>query len=166
MASPLEMENCAYIRRSWPASQKGIHMKMRAAFASILLVMSIASASATVRISDDRGGRIGSYLAKYKALRVSGEQVVIDGTCASACTMLLGAIPRNRICVTPRAVLAFHAAWDPTPGGNQVSSAGNQYLWSNYPPDVRQWISRHGGLGQRIIYLRGPELTAMYPACR
>jgi len=44
----------------------------------------------------------------------NGEQVMIDGTCASACTMLLGVIPRNRICVTPRAVLAFHSAWTPT----------------------------------------------------
>jgi hypothetical protein len=59
---------------------------------------------------------------------------MIDGTCASACTMLLGVIPRNRICVTQRAVLAFHSAWTPTSEGEQISSAGNFYLWSNYPP--------------------------------
>ncbi len=142
-------------------------MKARAVSAVILpLLLSMASASATVRIYDDPGGQIGTYLAKYKALRMSGEKVVIDGTCASACTMLLGAIPRDRICVTPRATLAFHAAWNPAPGGNQVSSAGNRYLWSNYPPAVRKWISRHGGLGQQIIYLHGAELTAMYPPCR
>jgi len=133
--------------------------------AMLLLMMSIGSASATVRIQDDDGGQIGQYLAKYKALRVSGERVVIDGTCASACTMLLGSIPRNRICVTPRATLAFHAAWNPTPGGTQISTAGNSYLWSSYPSDVRKWISRHGGLRSQIIYLRGPELFAMYPIC-
>ena len=44
---------------------------------------------------------------------------------------------------------------NPTSEGNQVSSAGNQYLWSNYPSDVRKWISRHGGFGLQIIYLRG-----------
>ena len=133
--------------------------------AMLLLLLSMASASATVRIQDDDGGQIGQYLAKYKALRVSGERVVIDGTCASACTMLLGTIPRNRICVTPRATLAFHAAWNPTPEGTKVSDAGNRYLWSNYPTDVRKWISRHGGLRSQIIYLRGPELFAMYPIC-
>ena len=133
--------------------------------AMLLLLLSMASASATVRIQDDDGGQIGQYLAKYKALRVSGERVVIDGTCASACTMLLGTIPRNRICVTPRATLAFHAAWNPTPEGTEVSYAGNRYLWSNYPTDVRKWISRHGGLRSQIIYLRGPELFAMYPIC-
>ncbi|MFZ2082616.1 MAG: hypothetical protein WAV38_39360 [Xanthobacteraceae bacterium] len=141
-------------------------MKTRAMSATMLLLMSISSAFAAVRIYDDRGGQIGEYLAKYQALRVSGEQVVIDGTCASACTMLLGTIPRNRICVTPRAVLEFHAAWDPRPAGQVVSSAGNHILWSSYPSGVRKWISRHGGLASRIIYLRGPELYAMYPICR
>jgi hypothetical protein len=132
----------------------------------VLMVTSLSSASATVRISDDRGGQIGDYLAKYHALRENGERVMIDGTCASACTMLLGVIPRNRICVTPRAVLAFHSAWTPTSEGEQISSAGNYYLWSNYPAAVREWIIQHGGLHTQIIYLRGPELAAMYPSCR
>src|SRR5271169_569652 len=140
-------------------------MKARPVLTAMLVMMNIASASATVRIYDDFGGQIGDYLAKYQTLRMSGERVAIDGTCASACTMLLGAIPRNRICVTPRAALAFHAAWTPS-GDAVVSSEGNRYLWSNYPRDVREWISRHGGLGPQIIYLRGPELSAMYPACR
>jgi hypothetical protein len=141
-------------------------MRARVAAAAMLLTMNVSSASATVRISDDRGGQIGDYLTKYHALRENGEQVMIDGTCASACTMLLGVIPRNRICVTPRAVLAFHSAWTPTSEGEQISSAGNYYLWSNYPPTVRKWIIQHGGLHARIIYLSGAELAAMYPACR
>ena len=143
-------------------------MDARAVLAAMLLMMmSVASASATVRIYDDRGGQIGSYLAKYQALRASGEQVVIDGTCASACTIVLGLIARNRICVTPRAILKFHTAWDLTPTGNRVVSiSGNRILWSYYPNDVRKWISRHGGLVSRIIHLSGPELAAMYPTCR
>jgi hypothetical protein len=144
----------------------GIPMKARVVIAAMLLMISNPPGSATVRISDDHGGRIGDYLAKYQALRLSGERVAIDGICASACTMILGALPRNRICVTPQATLQFHAAWDSTPGGNQVSSAGSRLLWSSYPHDVRNWISRHGGLGLRTIYLRGSELSAMYPRCR
>jgi hypothetical protein len=38
-------------------------------------------------------------------------------------------------------------------------------LWTNYPPPVRAWITSHGGLTNRLIYLRGSELTAMYPSC-
>jgi hypothetical protein len=112
-------------------------------WATILLFMSLSSAFPTVRIYDDRGGQIGEYLAKFKALRMSREQVVIE-----------------------RAVLEFHAAWDPTPVGQAVSSAGNGILWSNYPSNVRKWIIRHGGLHSRMIDLRGPELAAMHPICQ
>src|ERR1700735_3955445 len=60
---------------------------------------------------------------------------------------------------------ARRTAWTPTSEGEQISSAGNYYLWSNYPPAVRKWIIQHGGLHAQIIYLSGPELAAMYPAC-
>lgn len=141
-------------------------MKACVALAAMFLMTSIAAASATVRISGDSGGQIGDYLARFSVLRSSGELVQIDGTCASACTMILGTIPRNRICITSRAVLEFHSAWDPSPDGGEVSSpAGNQILWSTYPSAVRRWISRHGGLGPRIIRLSGAALAAMYPRC-
>ena len=142
-------------------------MNARLALTAMLLMMSIASGSATIRISDDHGGQIGGYLARYQAVRLSSERVVIDGICASACTMLLGIIPRNRICATSRAILEFHAAWDPAPGGtSEVSGASNRLLWSSYPRDLRKWISRHGGLRHQTIYLRGSDLSAMYPTCR
>jgi hypothetical protein len=138
---------------------------VRAVFAAMLLVAEIASASATVRIYDDRGGQIGDYLAKFRAIRASGERVEIDGTCASACTMLLGTIPRSRICVTPNARLVFHSAWDPE-GDPTVSADGNRILWSNYPESVRRWITRHGGLRSKIITLGWPEVATVLPACR
>lgn len=140
-------------------------MRTRVALASILLVLGLASAAATVRIADDTGGQIGAYLAKYRALKASGERVEIDGTCASACTMLLGIIPHNRICVTPRASLVFHSAWD-MEGDKAVASEGNRILWSTYPESVRRWIKSHGGLYSQMIILRGPELAAMFPSCR
>jgi hypothetical protein len=88
----------------------------------------MAAVPAVERIGDDSGGRIGTYLSKFEALRKSGQRVVIDGTCASACTLVVSMIPRNRICVTPRAVLAFHAAWDPSLLGAQTDKPGTKYL--------------------------------------
>jgi hypothetical protein len=58
------------------------------------LTVGITQGLATERIYDDPGGQIGEYLAKFRAIRISGERVVIDGTCASACTLVLGTIPR------------------------------------------------------------------------
>jgi hypothetical protein len=137
-------------------------MKMQAVLVTVSLMLVAAPAIATVRIANDTGGQIGPYLAKYRALRASGERVEIDGACAS---VLLGVIPRNRICVTPRASLVFHSAWD-MEGDQTVTADGNRILWSTYPDSVRRWIKLHGGLHSQTITLSGPELAAMFPACR
>ena len=142
-------------------------LRQAAAVAAMLAIAGCAASSSTTeRIVDDSGGRIGSYLDKFDTLRTSRRQVVIDGTCASACTLVVEKIPRNRICVTPRAVLAFHAAWTPSPTGAEPNKAGTTYLWSHYPPDVRRWIARNGGLRSQTIYLSGRELASMFPTCR
>ena len=120
-----------------------------------------------MRISDDVGGRIGAYVEQYSQVKQNGERVVIDGTCLSACTLVLGIVPRDRICVTRRAMLGFHAAWMPGPEGKPVpSSAGTQALWELYPQHVKRWISSRGGLSAKMVFLRGKELSAMYPECR
>src|SRR5215469_5516165 len=80
--------------------------------AAALVPAGIGVSHAAVRIANDRGGRIDTYLDGYEELGASGKTVMIDGLCASACTIVLGAIPGNRICVTSKATLAFHAAWD------------------------------------------------------
>jgi hypothetical protein len=119
-----------------------------------------------VRISSDPGGQIGPYLEKLQSLRSSGQSVIIDGPCLSACTMVLGMIPRDRICVTTRARLGFHAAWHPDQTGHPISDKdGTELLMSVYPQPVREWINRRGGLSPHLIYLSGAELTSMYPGC-
>jgi hypothetical protein len=135
---------------------------------AVAVIMAIASdAFAATRIGNDMGGRIGNYVDQFSALRNSGEQVVLDGRCLSACTLVVGIVPRNRICVTPRAELGFHAAWVPGPNGQPVpSAAGTQALWAMYPLHVRQWIRARGGLSAKMMFLRGRELQAMYPQCR
>ena len=123
-------------------------------------------ASAAVRIAADPGGQIGPYLEKLQSLRNSGQNVIIDGSCLSACTMVLGVIPRDRLCVTARARLGFHSAWRPDRSGRQtVSQEGTELLMSVYPQQVRDWISRRGGLSPQLIYLSGGELASMYPTC-
>src|SRR5215467_14164680 len=134
--------------------------------AAVLLLIGMAPSQAVVRIADDRGGRIGTYVDKYQGLRTSGEAVIIDGLCASACTIVLGAIPHDRICVTSAATLGFHAAWDFGANGRAVTNPeATQMLYSMYPSSVRHWISQRGGLTPHMIFLRGKQLQAMYKPC-
>ena len=131
-----------------------------------VLASSVTPAAAAMRIAEDRGGQIGQYVQTFALLRSSGEHVIVDGNCLSACTLVLGLIPRARICATSRARFGFHAAWMPDSDGQPVTSPmGTQALWKIYPSPVRRWIKRHGGLSRKMIYLQGRELRGIVANC-
>ena len=133
---------------------------------AVVLLLAMGASQAAFRIADDRGGRIGTYVDKYQGLRNSGETVIIDGLCASACTIVLGARPRDKICVTTHANLGFHAAWDFGANGRAVTNPeATQMLYSMYPAPVKRWISQRGGLTPHMIFLRGKQLQTMYKPC-
>ena len=109
-------------------------MKIAVLAGAVTAALMMSTAQGAVRIKSDPGGQIGPYLENLVALRGSGERVIIDGPCLSACTMVLGVIPRERICVTPRARLGFHAAWHPGDDGHPVpSQEATKLLMDIYP---------------------------------
>ncbi|HWW48236.1 MAG TPA: hypothetical protein VNZ94_10400 [Xanthobacteraceae bacterium] len=133
---------------------------------AVLLIAGLGVSNAAIRISNDKGGRIGAYLDRFEAIKRSGDTVIIDGLCASACTLVLGTVPQGRICVTPRAKLGFHAAWNPGPNGTPVvNPEATRIMHSMYPAHIRQWIVRNGGLKSRMIFLNGRALSTMYRPC-
>ena len=143
-------------------------MKLRSMFLALLLLVAFAQpSSATMRIAEDMGGSLGDYLLMFAATRDSGEQVMIDGSCFSACTLVTALIPKHRICITERAMLGFHAGWFENKAGEQViSPTGTKVLYAMYPSMIRKWIARQGGLGKRMMVLEGPELAAIYQYCK
>jgi len=126
-----------------------------------------APARAEVRILASPGGQVGPFLDLFERVRNSGERVVIDGPCLSACTLVLSTVPNERICVTRRAVLGFHGARSIDQRGRMYAEPeASQAVLAAYPSAVRNWISRRGGLTSRLLLLRGRELAAIYPSCR
>jgi len=103
----------------------------------VLLPFAGAASAQTIDVSDYHGGLISSYQNQWATLAAQGVGVRIVGPCVSACTVLLSYVPRQNICVTRNAYLGFHWA---------TTAFHTQELWSAYPPDIRQWISQHGGL--------------------
>jgi hypothetical protein len=134
--------------------------------AAIAMMIAASPAGATMRLAADRGGLIIAYAERFEQARASGEQVVIDGACLSACTLVVGMLPHGKVCATPRAVLGFHAAWRPGSDGSKATSpVATQAMMDIYPANLREWISQRGGLTPNMIYLRGRELTAFVPPC-
>ena len=145
---------------------------MRKAVIRLAIVMAASWAAipptrAEVRILASPGGQVGPFLDLFDRVRASGERVVIDGPCLSACTLVLSTVPAERICVTRRAVLGFHAARSIDRRGRiSAEPEASQAVLEAYPAAVRNWISRRGGLSSRLLLLRGRDLAAIYPSCR
>jgi hypothetical protein len=146
---------------------------MRAAIVKAILLAAVLCglvsppARAEVRILASPGGQVGPFLDLFARVRASGERVVIDGPCLSACTLVLSVVPEDRICVTRRAVLGFHAARSIDRRGHLFAEPeASEMVLRTYPDPVRAWIERRGGLTSRLLKLRGRELRMMYPSCR
>src|SRR5437660_2587889 len=129
---------------------------MRTALVKAMLVAAAlcglagAPALAEVRILSSPGGQVGPFLDLFEQVRNSGERVVIDGPCLSACTLVLSMVPSSRICVTRRAVLGFHAARSIDRRGRTFAEPeASDIVLQTYPAGVRNWIRSRGGLSLR-----------------
>jgi hypothetical protein len=137
--------------------------------ALLLLALLPVSAHADVRITRDFGGHVDQYKKRYAEIRDRGERVIIDGICNSACTLVLGIVPLNKICVTPRASIGLHQAYYDKryTGGLYVASfAGTDELMSYYPDTLKGWIDQKGGLARQMKTLKnGMDLWAIIDPC-
>jgi hypothetical protein len=144
-------------------------MKWQAILAgAIASALGTCVASADVRIVGDPGGEVSSYVQKFSEIRDSGQRIVIDGPCLSACTLFTGIVPPDRVCITRRAALGFHAAsyYNDASRSLVPTRQGSALVMRLYPPAIRAWINRHGGLRPQMIVMRGPQLSALYPICQ
>jgi hypothetical protein len=126
----------------------------------------LTPASATIRIVNDKGGQVSKYVQAFAKVRSTGERVVIDGDCLSACTVVLGLIPPNQVCATPRARFGFHLASILNDRGQALASKmATRMLRNIYPASVQHWIEQHGGLSRQMIYMEGRELQGIISTC-
>ena len=123
---------------------------------AILSLPASAARAETIDVSDFQGGLLSTYQTQWSTLAARGVKVRIVGPCVSACTILVGYIPRNNICVMPNAYLGFHWA---------TTDFHTQEMWSFYPPDIRQWISQRGGLTSQMLWLQAPSIYRYFRKC-
>ena len=137
--------------------------------ATLLIVVCVAPARADLRITRDHGGYVEEYKAKYQRIAKTGERVVIDGICNSACTLVFGIVPLNKVCVTPRASVGFHQAYYDkafTFGIKVTSNEGTSDLMSYYSEPIKQWLARNGGLTPEMKKIKnGKDLWKIVDPC-
>lgn len=131
-----------------------------------LLFIPSSSIASMLRIESDTGGPMGEYILRFAKVRDSGEEIMIDGNCYSACTLFTALVPKPKVCITPRARLGFHATWYENKKGEKfISRAATQVLYEMYPPIIKNWIAKNGGLGSQMLILQGTELASIYRYC-
>lgn len=157
---------------------------MRKFLHGVLIICLIAAAgafdyhshvrSAPYVVGTNPGGSVLEFIEEYDDLRRSGRHVIIDGMCISACTLVVGLIPADRICVTPFAQLAFHSAYIPGPFGSQRhSSEGTRLVWQIYPERIRELLRERGWDGSEaktnkhpdLLYLDADVLRTLFRNC-
>jgi hypothetical protein len=131
-------------------------VKPKSVILAAVLCIAGPAAAETIDVFDNHGGSVPEYTARWAGLAARGVSVRIVGPCQSACTVLLGHIPRSRICITEAASFGFHLAKVPS---------STAILWHGYQADIRGWINQHGGLQRDFIWLRAPETFRFFHKC-
>ena len=124
--------------------------------ALVLAAAALPARAETIEVSDDHGGSVAQYDAQWADYARRGVSVRIVGPCQSACTVLLGHIPRSRICVMPQARFGFHLAHLP-----QATAT----LWHAYGADIKGWINAHGGLKTDFMWMGAPDTYRYFHKC-
>ena len=143
--------------------------------ATLMLVLGATAPSPAITapaqiITWDTGGRLDEFVAKFSAMRLSGEKQIIDGICFSACTLALSLLPPEQVCATPYAVFGFHSALAVhEDGAESFSSFGTELMWTLYSGPVRAFLRAHGWDGPTehpiLLLASGEEIFSMVRRC-
>lgn len=112
-----------------------------------------------VVIRDDPGGNVAQRRAQIGEMFFDDRRVMVQGRCASACTMYLVLGP-DRVCTTATARWGFHSARNPKTG--QLGEQGTREVVAMYPPRLQQWFwaNAHGKIGADAAWLTGAQMIA------
>ena len=135
-------------------------------FVATLFAAGVALAdSAAIVIANDPGGYLLTYVRGWENIAALRNQIEIRGNCLSACTLVLGLVPAERVCVREDAKFGFHSV---SVNYGEHSPEGTRYLWSLYPPPVQDFVRSKGwdgGTGEPSNGLVMVAGTVFYPLC-
>lgn len=107
---------------------------MRQSLAIAFAALSFAGASPSFAFTFDGGGDVLHYMNNVHVANARRQEMRLDGTCLSACTMKLGI---RRACVTPDARFGFHS---PVRSDGSLAAGWRAVLLGHYPERVRRYV--------------------------
>ena len=118
------------------------------------VLMNVMELTDAIIISDGVGGHLDGMLAVLKYLDHHPQKtIIIDGACASACTLLLSR-PAN-VVFTENAVFRFHSASIREEVNGKfryfMSAPGNEKMLAVMPERLKDWIKETDAFGSREL---------------
>lgn len=109
-------------------------------------------------IHASEGGTVGRFLNAAEELKAEHALAIIDGWCASACTVFADKA-RPNVCITRRAVFLFHQATDDFTSKHEDPSRF-------YSPGIVAWVRAHGGFPtEGALQMHVRDATTIWPLC-
>ena len=125
--------------------------------AALLALASTTAVARDIRVTNDPGGAIQPLYSQYYSQWQRGHRHVIDGRCASACTMRL---VFENTCVTPRARLGFHRSYFVNFFGIKIgSSEGDRFMIDRWPNGIRRYVAPR--LSHQMLWLNAAQARAL-----
>jgi hypothetical protein len=107
------------------------------------------------------GGIVDHFEAQGRQLLADGTPIIVDGPCESACTILID-IARENVCITSKAMLAYHQSYIP----------GTEKSWDieYVTPGLNDYLNSRGGQPGpgtgTMLTLNFNEAKQFYKPCR
>lgn len=107
-------------------------------------------------IEDSPGGSVLEYRLLGLKLAATHTPIILDGICASACTLLID-LDRDNVCITTAAILAYHMSYTTDEDGTK------QFHPLVYEtPGLNNYIAKRGGLPKDDVMLVPFEQAKMF----
>lgn len=116
----------------------------------LIIILSAIPALSQIIIKHDNGGSIEQKIVEINSI---DENVIIDGFCASSCTMML-----KIACVTPNSTLLFHGPSSQFYGIGLPKKDFEKWsaiMADYYPPKIKEWFMNKA----RYITVGGITMT-------
>jgi hypothetical protein len=111
----------------------------RNSIVAFILATTPVNAAVVHHVHDRPGGNILDHVTEFSEWDKNGDQVIVDGMCASACTLLLK-LPHLQICATDDGSFGFHSASI----DGHYSRVATLYLQFSYPYRVNVALQHAG----------------------
>jgi hypothetical protein len=134
---------------------------LTAAILTATCVSLAVPASGQELVATGPGGSLIQHARMASNARLRNTNVRFTGQCASACTLFLN-VPSSQSCITRGTSFVFHSA----SGSNRAfNNWGTDYLMTQYPSWVQNWINANGGLDRRLLHMDYHYAAQFIPTC-